>query len=277
MNWALFVAKRSVVQKLFCRKVEKVVFSGVWRGGRRLPLTRSFDSSHTNLIEAWEHQCWGAPKDRLAFHLFLIEIEHQKTWKIAHFWVPSKSCCLAHVAHRCLMDSAIRSMKMIMKDGPNQCWRVARILFAFHYVLKKSEQRDMCEKACFVVRPKSAFWPMSHSLRLIETAIRSMKMIMKDGPQQCWRVARIMFAFHYVLMKSEQHDMCERACFMVPPKSAFWHMSHTRAWWILRFEAYKLQRMFNRINVDVTDEEFLLFITFQWKASSATCVKKRVL
>ena len=52
-------------------------------------------------------------------------------------------------------------------------------------------------------------------------------------------------------------------------------MSHTRAWWVLRLKAYKLQRKFGRINVNVINEEFLLFITFQWKASSATCVKKR--
>ena len=34
--------------------------------------------------------------------------------------MPSKSCYLALVAHRCLMDSSIRSMTMIMKHGPQQ-------------------------------------------------------------------------------------------------------------------------------------------------------------
>ena len=164
----------------------------------RLPFGHIFDSSHTNLIEAWKHQCWDAPKDRVAFHLFLIEIEHRKTSKIARFeclqkraiwhmshtgawwilrfkpykpnrslkasmlrcskrqssfsfvfdwnraseninnstfWVPSKTCYLAHVAHRCLMDSSIARMKIIMKDGPQQCWRAPRIIFAFHWDL----------------------------------------------------------------------------------------------------------------------------------------------
>ncbi len=96
MNCALFVAKGCVVQKLCCPKVKKVMLGGVLRGGRRLPLTYSFDSSHTNLIEAWRHQCWSAPKDRLAFHLFLIEIEQQKTWKMARF--------------ECLQDRAIWHM-----------------------------------------------------------------------------------------------------------------------------------------------------------------------
>ena len=85
MKWALFVAKGWVVQKLCCRKVENFILGGVLRGGRRLPLTCSFNSIHTNLIEAWQHQCWDAPSDRLAFQLFLIEIEHQETWKIARF------------------------------------------------------------------------------------------------------------------------------------------------------------------------------------------------
>jgi hypothetical protein len=52
---------------------------------RTLVLDGFLDISHTNLIEAWQHQFWGAPKDRLAFHLFLIENEQQKTWKKALF------------------------------------------------------------------------------------------------------------------------------------------------------------------------------------------------
>ena len=151
------------------------VFQSLENGTGRTPVLDGFlYSGHTSLLEAWQHQCWDAPSDRLAFHLFLIEIEQQKTWKMARFeclqdraiwhmshtgawwilrfkpykpnrslktsmlrcskrqssfsfvfdwnraseniknstfWVPSKTCFLAHVAHRCLMESSIPAIQ----------------------------------------------------------------------------------------------------------------------------------------------------------------------
>jgi hypothetical protein len=122
-----------------------------------------FDSSHTNLIEAWQHQCWDAPKDRLAFHLFFIEIKHQETWKIARFSVTGKRS-FWHMSHtgawwifrfqpykpnRSLTTSMLRCSK-----------RQIGFSFVFHW----NQASGNMKIARFECLGKRSFWHMSHTV-----------------------------------------------------------------------------------------------------------------
>ena len=126
----------------------------------------------------------------------------------------------------------------------------------------KSEQCDMCEKACFIVPPKSAFWHMSHSLRLMETSNRcSRRLRRKPVTPAVWLLPRICFFLSF----KEKYESIR-----APPHAIAWSGSRRR---VLRgqYSPYRCSRRLWR--KPVTPAVWLLpricfFLSFKEKYES---------
>ena len=132
---------------------------------------------------------------------------HRKVWKVL-FFRPKRQC------GRCC-TTAVQS---ILRFHPYKLDRIAQascllcarrenmLCFCLYWNRTKRKWRN----CMFFGRPKTAMWAMLRCSHFVNISIPPMKIIMKDGPQQCWRAPRIIFAFHWDSKKGKLRDMCKK-------------------------------------------------------------------